>query len=501
MPRYFDHVQIHEAVSNQAMPVLQAMAANDNLRSLRRFERDEPPAYASSTESEGSEGLEQYLPLSSQQRRELEDRVKATMDPPLDDRERSLLAGAMESVVRPDDVYYSNATREYARLEDRCLRNHRPEIFLRLKGSRRQGVIVRHNLKRRWEKLGIWNPEWGFAGRKRHPRDDFRTWQWPWQHQGLDINGSYAYELVKRALDQRRHLKRGERGPVPSMSHLRKDATTAEGEAFLISRPWFLWQIELNEERTRYRRLSIEDQRRHPREDFSHVVEWWKERGDWRPDFDNKSNWITAWKWRHESPSPEPEDLAPVDSMRDSPLEAAAEMEFTPSEIDDLETIELPDDELPEPFWTVDEDDMPPYFPGQMVDQGARVRKEILEWRERRERAKAEGYESPAEENRDFFGVFDIGDQNEKSIPEELETSAGDVPRPHARITSMRRPAEPLSSQVVPARNKLACLGEFSMAHTAKPHSSILSYGVPFARRVAGNSSLVASFSHPPRRG
>ncbi|KAK3382007.1 hypothetical protein B0H63DRAFT_217895 [Podospora didyma] len=52
MPPFFDRVHLHQAVSNQAVPVLEAIAVNDNLRSLRRFERDDPPPYVSSTESE-----------------------------------------------------------------------------------------------------------------------------------------------------------------------------------------------------------------------------------------------------------------------------------------------------------------------------------------------------------------------------------------------------------------------------------------------------------------
>lgn len=45
MPPFFDRVQLHDALQNKAMPVLEALAENDNVhdRSLRRFERDEPP--------------------------------------------------------------------------------------------------------------------------------------------------------------------------------------------------------------------------------------------------------------------------------------------------------------------------------------------------------------------------------------------------------------------------------------------------------------------------
>ena len=78
---------------------------------------------------------------------------------------------------------------------------------------------------------------------------------------------------------------------------------------------------------------------------------------------------MTSWKWRDESPSPEPEDLTPINNMKDSPLEIT-DMEFTPSEIDDLETIERPSSEQPKGFWLISEEDsnLQPPFPGQLLE-------------------------------------------------------------------------------------------------------------------------------------
>ena len=64
-------------------------------------------------------------------------------------------------ILDPVDFYYTEAKREESRVEE--YRSNK--IFRGVEGSRRYGVLVRHNVKRRWEKLGIWNPEWGFAGR------------------------------------------------------------------------------------------------------------------------------------------------------------------------------------------------------------------------------------------------------------------------------------------------------------------------------------------------
>ncbi|PVH97876.1 hypothetical protein DM02DRAFT_657862 [Periconia macrospinosa] len=54
MPPFFDRVQLDRAQQDQAVPRLQAFAANDDLlnRPLMRFERDEPSPTPKSTELE-----------------------------------------------------------------------------------------------------------------------------------------------------------------------------------------------------------------------------------------------------------------------------------------------------------------------------------------------------------------------------------------------------------------------------------------------------------------
>ena len=62
--------------------------------------------------------------------------------------------------------------------------------------------------------------------------------------------------------------------------------------------------------------------------------------------------------------------------MRDSPLEAAEDMELTPCEIDELETSDVLRSEV---FWVIQEKDLPTCFPGQKLEK-ARVerRKEAI---------------------------------------------------------------------------------------------------------------------------
>lgn len=120
-------------------------------------------------------------------------------------------------------------------------------MFRGLKGSRRLGVLVRHNIKRRWEKLGVWNPDWGFPGRKVRSNDDISEWRWKWQQHSSDGSGSSdsvttdAQQLLIRALYLRQNLRRGENSPVLPRSHLKQNATALQAELFIITRPWFIF--------------------------------------------------------------------------------------------------------------------------------------------------------------------------------------------------------------------------------------------------------------------
>ncbi|KAI1077215.1 hypothetical protein F5B20DRAFT_593026 [Whalleya microplaca] len=409
MPPFIDNVHLQQVVSSQAIPALEAIAANDNLRSFRRFERDDPPPYVSSTESEDLEHADFIVPQGGPQ---IPEELQAIMERPIDDNEIKHISGFLDKVARAYDLP----------------RGPRPDFLRELNGYRRIGVIARHSVKRRWEKLGVWNPEWGFAGRKVQPGDDFEKWTWWWQPAGAADDPSRAWkdgrDLVARGLRLRQNLRRGEHAPVVPRSRLSKDTTAAQAEAFLISRPWFVFQLELAEERERYWRLSNDDQRRYSYSALNQVIKWWKERGDWREEY-NRTGWVT------ESPSPEPEELSSVRNMKNSPLDAAAEMEFTPSEVDELETIDLPRSEQPEGFW-VATNGMPPYFPGMGTDTEGDIIKRQKERIESLEKAKAEGWEptaSPGWKNlfpggKSFHMLPEKEEEHERASTEEYGASS-----------------------------------------------------------------------------
>lgn len=510
---FIDGVHLHQAVTSRAVPLLEAIAANDNLRSLRRFEREDPPPYESSTESEDFD-----VPEPGPMPQDFE----ALMDRPISEEELQRMSLRMSKIIYPREVYRNEAHSESNRLEHH-IRGPRPIVFQRLNGNRRHGVLVRHFVKRRWERLGIWSPEWGFAGRKVKPGDDYSRWTWWWQAAGdQECVEQYARELIARVLRLRQNLRRGEHAPVSPQSRLGPGTTAAEAEAFLISRPWFIYRIEVAEENTRHDRLSLDDQFRYPHSAHDVVRERWKERGDWRDEFDEHTR-VTAWKWRHESPSPEPEDLAPIDKINNtcSPLDVAAEMELTSSEIDELETIDLPESEQPKGFWVIEEGEWGPFLPGQMADELARVAKRVKENNKWLEKERAEGREPPVDLHYkdlsdEFFGGNEIplfgppaanleatqsGDVVEKlqqdapkpredaaypppskrrrsqgRSPRVVTDSAPDQDQPvplrrSARIAGIKRAAEAQESQKMPNKRLRAEAAPLAAASTAAANS------------------------------
>ncbi|KAI9786412.1 MAG: hypothetical protein M1839_006872 [Geoglossum umbratile] len=485
MPPFFDRVQLDDAMRNQAIPVLEALAANDNLRnrSYRRFERDDPPPYVSSTESE--EFSDDSLAPPPPRRSELPEELKAIMEQPINDDEMKHISFNLGSILDPIDLYHTEAEREERRAEE--YRSNK--IFRGVEGSRRCGVLVRHNVKRRWEKLGIWNPEWGFAGRNVQPNDNGDRWKWRWEQQIAHDSESAGYardahmeQLVACALRLRQNLRRGENAPVLPQSCLEQDATASQAKSFMISRPWFIFQIELAEEGT------------------SHYVVEGARRLEGEVGQEERA---TSWKWWHESPSPEPEDLTPINNMKDSPLDTT-DMDFTPSEIDDLETIELPSSKQPKGFWTIRRKDsgLRHPFPGQLLEPsqpppplpGSPLyappgslppRRSIFEKtpsEEEHDEPLLEEYEdspqeqeqNPPEPQRDTTSPPPQKPrrQRQRQLQDRMG-SAQDrdqpppLPRRSARIAGVKRPAEPLPSQA--ASNKKPRAAPKAAAPAAQP--------------------------------
>jgi hypothetical protein len=329
------------------------------------------------------------------------------------------------------------------------------------------------------------------------PNDDAYRWKWRWDQQAVDDSESagYAEQLVARALRLRQNLRRGEKAPVLPQSCLEQDATASQAESFIISRPWFIFRIELAEERTRYDRLSVDEKRRYPHSARKQVIKWWKERGDWKEEFDRK-NRVTSWKWRHESPSPEPEDLTSINNMKDSPLDTT-DMDFTPSEIDDLETIELPSCDQPKGFWTIRRKDsgLRAPFPGQLLEPfqpplptpgsllyvppgslpGRSIFEKTPSEKEHDEDSPQELEQNPPEPQRDTTSPPPQKPRRQRQRQPHRTESAQNrdqpppLPRCSARIAGMKRPAEPLPSQATSNKKPRGRAAPKAAAPAAQP--------------------------------
>ena len=339
-------IHIDSALRYQAMPILEHLAANEDARNraLDRLERDEPPPYVSSTESEEFEDRPRK-PLPDT----LPEELQESLDRPFDERKQHWIAHEVASSLDPYDRYHTEAELEHHLLHDYS--NHKLFGLQHKYAQERSNIIVRHVIKRRWSKLGIWNPNWGIPGRlNERPEDNTNNWHWRWNREmiyGQKIE--YKEHLARRALSLRKNLRRGEACPVQPRSNLQPDATASQAESFLISRPWFIWGLEREEEQQRRNRFIedyIHDNERNRYQDLicNEAGKWWRERGDIKK---RETAWfgppqLFSWKWRHESPSPEPEDLTSLSKVQETPLEAV-DIDFTPSEIDAFEEIPPPE--------------------------------------------------------------------------------------------------------------------------------------------------------------
>lgn len=354
----FNHVEISRALSNRALPALERLAEHSALRerAVARFDRDEPPPYLSSTDEEDDPG-EDLSPET----------VDRLLDEPLNDQERKRMGdivGRHAEFYKAGNQFMTEVRRERDRVRawvDRKASRATYDYFVQLglarkgrAGRERINIVARRNVKRRWQKLGVWNNDWGIPDRADpQPNDNTDAWKWPWQHGDAAAEWFLGPEgtpndkhPIKNALLLREALRRGERGPVPPYSNLKSDASASEAEPFITSRPWFMMGIERNEEHLRRDRLHWrwkEDQYKGTM--FDNVTGFWKARGDWKEDWYDERADRTAigWKWPRESPSPEPEDLTGLDDM--------ASFELTPSEADALEAVRPPSPPTPRPVY------------------------------------------------------------------------------------------------------------------------------------------------------
>ena len=206
-------------------------------------------------------------------------------------------------------------------------------------GTQRLKIMTRNSIRKRWERLGVWNPDWEIPGRvNTGAYDNINDWRWEWvkprqvqvtfepkPHEEemskwprRDEEGANA-RVIRQLLESKGQWS-GRYGPALAESNQDTEIDVDPHESLITSRPWYRWKLEVEEEARRLARA-----RRFTLPDYETATEnakaRWKSRGDW------KDTWCDTpgWKWRQESHSPEPAD--PND------------MDFSPSELDALDSI------------------------------------------------------------------------------------------------------------------------------------------------------------------
>ncbi|KAK0615820.1 hypothetical protein B0T17DRAFT_356825 [Bombardia bombarda] len=354
MPEFLDPAEMRNALRTRTVAALEGFAANPGRLDSQlnnRFGREEPPPYSSSTESYYEEEDDPFYSAQPITDREID----AILEPPLDDNEQEKVGLRVYDEYAPGRRYQDEVHRESKRLDDFIESKHvsypmMNYLFSTWKRSdQRRAVVIRHNIRKRWEKLGVWNPEWGIPGRVNKMAND-RTWDWKWKWQHKSSapewysGGRVGYSPdknsqhpVTRAIKLRQGLHHGEHAPVLPRSRLPDDASPSQAESFITSRPWFTLSLETAERGVKLDRVP-EQRTLGP---LKTMEEIWKERGDWKDEWElvtyNHETPVLGWKWRHESPSPEPEDLTPLNNIGITDLN-----DYSPSEVDALEAIPPP---------------------------------------------------------------------------------------------------------------------------------------------------------------
>ncbi|KAK6366497.1 hypothetical protein LTS17_010583 [Exophiala oligosperma] len=343
---------INPARLNSIMPILQQMADDPAFLEYRerRFEQDDPPwPYSSrSTTRESTPGpfdqprgqinLAELLglPLSSLE---------------IDIIRRRFRLGGYDAVDRYNDevrLEQERICKASRRRDENYTPLYRGPDLVGTRGLQRLHIMIRHSIKKRWQQLGVWDPEWevptsklGEFGESRGPV------HWPWCNSrdkvSLESRAVRRYLQKKAARDENETLM-----PQPVQADgIAEVPEVDDHESPITSRPWFLWALEVTEEEVRLRRNPERLGTYVPAR--ANVTARWKEKGYWKDSWSNNLpqyfDWRDSpgWKWRHESPSPEPPD--PND------------MDFTPSEVDALEAIPPP---TPSPPVVKPEFDPPP---------------------------------------------------------------------------------------------------------------------------------------------
>lgn len=251
---------------NAIMPTLQQMEDDPAFleRRRRRFDVDDdndpPPPYSSGTTTQLA---------SPNPNPPVADNVDIgeLLRKPLSNEEIFLLRYKVGN-YRPhcqydEDFIRANKmiNREYCRRDENYNWLYRGPNLLGRAGDQRQRIMARHSIKKQWERMGIWSPEWGIPHRVHiGPRDKRGKWNWKWDTEQTFRGRESEYDSLSDEAKIARWPSRDEEQPderavrrylmekgewnealdqQPLESDRSSDVHIDDRESFITSRPWY----------------------------------------------------------------------------------------------------------------------------------------------------------------------------------------------------------------------------------------------------------------------
>lgn len=173
-------------------------------------------------------------------------------------------------------------------------------------------------VKWRWQQLGVWDPAWDMS--LPLPKPGLRKvqfsklgegWDWKW-NEHIKPNAMSEREILRQLVDARRHFTYGEHRPLGARSILTENSTRGHALSYLSSRPWLIHHLEEQEDCVRLGRLTREDQRKIKSHTAERVHRRWVALGIWDRNWESfhnpkDGNVFPGWRWRSESPEPDPQ--------------------------------------------------------------------------------------------------------------------------------------------------------------------------------------------------
>lgn len=215
------------------------------------------------------------------------------------------LAKFLACLRNAKDIFQNELVMEKSRLDELCKPDGcRPIVqrWLRQEAA----VFAEALVKRRWQAVGVWNKEWDDEEGDRRPGKELH---WSWKPNPEPRNANTVHRIV----DDYRHSGRGAYAAsvvenLPE-SWSATDLFQSEREAFIASRPWFVFSVECVAEELRRRRLPPTWQK-----GFTEPVEvWtraqWIKLGVWKFDWDTMNptyerKHMAGWTWEKEDVLP-----------------------------------------------------------------------------------------------------------------------------------------------------------------------------------------------------